>query len=154
MTTSVLQRGAVLLAEDDSNDLLLFRRAWARLNLAGSLQVVDDGDKAIAYLDGRAPWGDRVLHPLPSLLLLDLKMPRRSGFEVLAWIRGHQGLNRLPVVVFTSSAEKRDVDLAYELGANSYLVKPTGFDALVETLQSLWLYWLVLNQMPTSVAAY
>jgi CheY-like chemotaxis protein len=148
MSTTIMGRKALLLVEDDANDVLLFRRAFARLALNLPLHVSEDGDKAINYLSGRPPWNDRDLFPLPSLVLLDLKLPRKSGFEVLAWIRMQENLRRLPVVVFTSSRENRDVCLAYDLGANSYLVKPAGYEALAETLKSVWNYWLLLNESP------
>ena len=138
----------ILLVEDNSTDVLMIRRAFARASPRGTLEVVDDGDKAVAYLSGHEPFADRARHPLPVLLLLDLKLPRRSGLEVLAWLRKEPGLRRLPVVVLTSSEESADVNRAYDLGANSYLVKPVGFDALQQMIRGLGLYWLLLNQNP------
>jgi len=87
-------------------------------------------------------------YPLPALMLLDLKLPRKSGLEVLAWLREQRGLLRLPVVVLTSSKESVDVGQAYDLGANSYLVKPVAFDKLLEMVKALGLYWLILNEKP------
>jgi CheY-like chemotaxis protein len=138
----------VLLAEDNSTDALMVRRAFTKASIQGTLEVVEDGDKAVAYLSGKRPFADRMRHPLPVLLLLDLKLPRRSGLEVLAWIRQQPGLKRLPVVVLTSSEENSDINRAYDLGANSYLVKPVNFDALLEMIKGLGLYWLVLNEDP------
>ncbi len=138
----------ILLVEDDSNDVLLIRRAFKKANIANPLQVVEDGDRALTYLEGQGPYADREQYPLPILVLLDLKLPRRSGLEVLAWLRQRQGLKRLPVVVLTSSKENRDIDQAYDLGANSYLAKPVEFDALVEMMKSLGVYWLILNENP------
>jgi CheY-like chemotaxis protein len=138
----------VLLAEDNSTDALMVRRAFTKAGLRGTLEVVDDGDKAVAYLSGEGEFADRARHPLPVLFLLDLKLPRRSGLEVLAWLRQQPGLKRLPVVVLTSSEESADVNRAYDLGANSYLVKPVDFDALLEMVKGLGLYWLVLNESP------
>lgn len=138
----------ILLAEDNSTDALMIRRAFTKAKLQAALEVADDGDKAVAYLSGQGKFSDRVSHPLPVLLLLDLKLPRRSGFEVLAWIRQQAELKRLPVVVLTSSEESTDINRAYDLGANSYLVKPVDFDALLNMVKTLGLYWLVLNEDP------
>jgi CheY-like chemotaxis protein len=138
----------ILLAEDNSTDALMIRRAFTKAKLQGALEVADDGDKAVAYLSGQGKFADRVSHPLPVLLLLDLKLPRRSGFEVLAWIRQQAELKRLPVVVLTSSEESTDINRAYDLGANSYLVKPVDFDALLHMVKALGLYWLLLNEDP------
>ena len=138
----------ILLVEDNSTDALMIRRAFRKANLANPLQVVDDGDKAVAYLSGQGPYADREKYPLPVLLLLDLKLPRRSGLEVLEWLRQQEGLKRLPVVVLTSSKESSDVNRAYDLGANSYLVKPVDFDPLREMVKTLGLYWVVMNQKP------
>lgn len=138
----------VLLAEDNSTDALMVRRAFAKASLQGALEVVDDGDKAVAYLSGEGAFADRASHPLPALLLLDLKLPRRSGLEVLAWLRRQPGLKRLPVVVLTSSEESTDINTAYDMGANSYLVKPVDFDALLALVKGLGLYWLVQNVNP------
>lgn len=138
----------ILLVEDDPNDVLLIRRAFAKANLANPLHVVGDGDAAVAYLSGAAPYGDRERHPMPVLVLLDLKLPRKSGLEVLQWMRGQADLKRLPVVVLTSSREGTDINRAYDLGVNSYLVKPVGFDALLEMVKALNLYWMILNQPP------
>jgi CheY-like chemotaxis protein len=138
----------ILLAEDNSTDVLMIRRAFTKANMQGTLEVADDGDKAVAYLSGQGKFADRDAHPLPVLLLLDLKLPRRSGFEVLAWVRQQAELRRLPVVVLTSSEESTDINRAYDLGANSYLVKPVNFDALLEMVKGLGLYWLMLNENP------
>ena len=141
--------GAVLLVEDDPNDVLLIQRAFTKANLQVPMQVVDNGEAAVLYLSGAGDYGDRGQHPLPILVLLDLKLPCRSGHEVLAWLRQQPGLKRLPVVVLTSSQEMRDIDRAYDLGANSYLVKPVAFNALIEIVKTLDLYWMTLNQAPT-----
>lgn len=138
----------LLLVEDDPNDVMLFRRAKDKSNLANPLQVVEDGEAAIAYLSGQGTYADRNRYPLPALVLLDLKLPRKSGLEVLAWLRQQPGLRRLPVVVLTSSRESLDVGRAYDLGANSYLVKPVAFDSLLEMVKALGLYWLILNERP------
>lgn len=139
----------ILLVEDDLNDLLLAERAFRKANLANAaLQHVADGDAAVSYLAGEGKYADRNLYPLPALILLDLKLPRRSGLEVLSWMRDQPRLNRLPVVMLTSSKEELDITRAYDAGANSYLVKPFGFDALVDIVNALNQYWLRLNQSP------
>ena len=144
---SEVQR-AVLLVEDKSADVLLIQRAWGKAGIANPLQVVTDGDQAVAYLAGEEPYADRKQYPLPVLVLLDLKLPCRSGLEVLEWVRQQRGLRRLPVVVLTSSQESSDINRAYDLGANSYLVKPVEFAPLLEMMKTFAPYWLVLNQKP------
>jgi CheY-like chemotaxis protein len=138
----------ILIVEDDVNDVLLLHRAFQKANIVAPLQTVSHGDEAIAYLAGEGVYADRERFPPPILVLLDLKLPRRSGLEVLEWIRGQSGLRRLPVVVLTSSRETDDINTAYDLGANSYLVKPVGFEKLLEMVRSLEMYWLTLNQKP------
>lgn len=138
----------ILLVEDNPDDVLLMQRAFKKANLANPLQVVDNGEKAVAYLDGQNPYSDRSQHPVPVLVLLDLKLPRLSGLEVLEWVRTKEGLNRLPIVVLTSSSDSGDVNTAYDLGANSYLVKPVGFDALFDMVKVLQPYWLIMNEKP------
>ena len=134
---------SILLVEDDHNDVLLIKRAFQKVNIANPIIVVNDGEQAISYLAGREPYVDR---NLPILVLLDLKLPRKSGHEVLEWLRKQPNIKRLPVVVLTASSESSDVNLAYDLGANSYLVKPVTFDSLVEMVKTLNLYWLILNK--------
>lgn len=138
----------ILLVEDDPNDVLLLRRAFRGVGLPEPGQVISDGEQAIAYLGGASEYADRELYPLPTLLLLDLKLPRRSGFEVLKWLREQQGTSRLPVVVLTSSRERDDVQRAYDRGANSYLVKPALLEGLRDMVRMLDLYWLQLNEPP------
>jgi len=110
---------------------------------------VGDGEQAIAYLSGAGPYQNREKFPLPMLVLLDLKLPRRSGLEVLAWMR-QQGapICRIPVVVLTSSKQSVDVNRAYELGANSYLVKPVTFEGLLDMVRALEMYWFMMNEQP------
>lgn len=147
----MINNQTILLVDDDSNDVLLIQRAFRKAGLARSLKVVRDGEQAIEYLDGRGQYADREQFPLPFLLLLDLKMPGTNGFEVLRWARGEPELKRLLVVVLTSSSLQADVDRAYELGANSYLVKPVEFDEMVSLLARFEAYWTELNRLPTTV---
>jgi DNA-binding response OmpR family regulator len=107
-----------------------------------------DGEEAVVYLAGEGRYADRLRYPLPGLVLLDLKLPRRSGLEVLQWLREQQVLRRLPVVVLSSSREATDIDRAYDLGANSYLVKPVGSDALLGMVRAMDGYWLSHNELP------
>ena len=139
----------ILLVEDNSDDVLLTRRAFRKANIANPLQVVADGEAAVHYLSGQGGYADRELYPLPVLILLDLKLPRRSGHEVLDWLQQQPELKRLLVVVLTSSKESVDINEAYELGANSYLVKPVAFDALLEMVKTLNQYWFLFNEKPT-----
>ena len=136
----------ILHVEDDPNDVLLVQRAFKKSNITAAVHAVTDGDQAVGYLSGKGDYADRTANPMPHLVLLDLKMPRKSGLEVLAWIRSQNELKLLVVVVFTSSRHDEDVNKDYELGANSYLVKPVGFDSLKEVIISVCHYWGTLNQ--------
>ena len=142
------ERYSILLVEDDPNDIILIKRAFEKANITNPLQVVENGEEAISYLDGKGRYGDREKYPLPILILLDLKLPRKSGHEVLEWLRQQPGLKRLTVVVLTSSQQSSDINRAYDLGANSYLVKPVTFDTLVEVVKNLNFYWVILNENP------
>jgi len=139
---------AILHVEDDPNDVLLIDLAFRKAGLFPSLQVVNDGEGAIDYLAGHGSYSDRAVFPFPELILLDLKLPRRSGFEVLSWLRDREEMRRLPVVVLTSSNQPADVNRAYDLRANSYLVKPSGLGELTEMVHEIWDYWLRLNVRP------
>jgi CheY-like chemotaxis protein len=139
----------VLLVEDNPGDVLLFQRAYRKAQVAYPLQVINDGQAAIDYLQGAAPYNERRHFPMPSLVLLDLKLPRKSGHEVLAWIRSQAALRRLPVVILSSSNQQIDVDRAYDLTINSYLVKPATSTALLELVRLIEQYWLRANMQPT-----
>jgi CheY-like chemotaxis protein len=142
----------ILLAEDDPNDVFFFERALSKFGFpAASLRVVNDGEAATAYLSGEGQYASRSEYPLPALVFLDLKMPRKTGMEVLAWLRGQPALTSLPVVVLTSSKHSLDIEEAYRLRANSYLIKPVRLEELVETLKTAITYWLTMNKTPQSV---
>ena len=145
---NVLEHATVLLAEDDENDVLLMQRAFMKARLANPLQVVRNGEEAIFYLQGNGQYSDRTQFPMPCLVLLDLKMPKRNGFEVLQWIRSQPAIRRLIVVILTASNQTPDINRGYELGANSYLVKPPDMDTLLDMLRTVQGYWLFLNQIP------
>ena len=138
----------VLLVEDNPRDARLIQRAMEKARMLNAVQVQSDGEAAIEYLAGSPPYDDRDRYPLPELVLLDLKLPRKNGFEVLQWLRAQPGLKRLPVVVLTSSDETQDINRAYDLGANSYLVKPVETDELIRLLKEVDLYWFVANTKP------
>ena len=121
-------QAVILLAEDREDDVILIRRAFRSAFLDNPLQIVRDGEECIAYLAGMAKFSNRAEFPLPELLLLDLKMPRMDGFDVLLWLRQQPTLSSLRVIVITSSEALRDVNRAYELGASSFMVKPTDFE--------------------------
>jgi CheY-like chemotaxis protein len=139
---------AILIVEDNADDVMLLQRAFRKANLINPLRVVADGQAAVDYLAGRAPYDDRAEYPLPALVLLDLKLPKLGGHEVLDWIRTQPGLRRLPVAVLTSSRESPDINRAYDLGANSYLAKPVDFDSLLDMVKTLQLYWMIMNERP------
>ena len=134
--------GLILIAEDQEDDILLIRRSLEKAGVRNPIHVVRNGEETIAYLKGEAKSAIQDECRVPSLLLLDLKMPRMDGFEVLRWIRQQPGLKALRIIVLTSSEDIRDVNLAYELGANSYMVKPMDFDQSVEICKFLKDYWL------------
>ncbi|MEG4506932.1 response regulator [Microcoleus sp. F6_B4] len=143
------QTQTILLVEDNPVDILLMQRAFRNETFANtSLQIVRDGDAAVFYLNGDGEYSDRDRYPLPVIILLDLKLPRRSGHEVLVWLRQQPELKRLPVVMLTSSRQTPDVKRAYDLGVNSYLVKPVGFASLLEMMQSFSEYWLNYTELP------
>ena len=143
---------SILLVEDDSNDVFFFERALSKIGFpTSSLRVVNDGEAAIAYLSGKGQYSDRIEYPLPALIFLDLKMPRKTGMEVLAWLRGQPAFGPVPVVVLTSSKHSVEIEEAYRLRANSYLVKAVQMEELVETLRTAVSYWLKMNRTPQSV---
>lgn len=138
----------ILMVEDDPNDILLTQRAFMQASLVNPLRIVRDGEEAINYLGGRDVYADRSKYPLPSLILLDLKLPKRNGLEVLEFLRAQPSLKQTPVIVLTSSQESVDIQRAYALGANSYLLKPVGFDGLLDMVKAIGMYWVLLNQGP------
>jgi CheY-like chemotaxis protein len=131
----------ILVAEDNENDVLMLRRAFQHLSVTAPIQYVDNGEEVIAYLDGTGKFARREEYPLPDILLLDLKMPRKNGFDILTWWRERKDLAAIRVVVLTTSGEIRDVNEAYRLGAASFLVKPVNFDEFRNTLFAMFQYW-------------
>jgi CheY-like chemotaxis protein len=140
----------ILYVEDEEADVFLFQRACKKAGLESPVNAVSDGQIAIDYLSGTGGFGDRRQHPMPTLILLDLKLPRLSGFEFLDWLRRQPKLRTLVVVVFSSSADPRDVQRAYELGANSFIQKPSDLEQTVELARLFKAWWLDRNRFPAS----
>jgi CheY-like chemotaxis protein len=147
----VTDDAVILLVEDREDDVLLIKKSFERAHLTNPVQVARDGDEAIAYLSGEGEFGNRADNPLPILILLDLKMPKVGGFEVLSWVRKQEELRAIPVIVLTCSDQIRDVNKAYELGANSFLVKPLDFENYIELSKLLRQYWLKTVVVTTPV---
>lgn len=138
----------ILLVEDDPNDAELVLRALKRAGTVASIVHVQDGAEALDYLYGRGAFAGRAGHSQPKLMLLDLKLPKLTGLEVLREVRAHPELQRQVVVMLTSSREERDLQEAYRSGVNSYVVKAVNFEELMDTLSRLAHYWLRVNQIP------
>ena len=139
----------VLSAEDEESDAIILKRAFRKATVLNPLTILKDGQEAVDYLSGVAPYGDRNEHPLPALVLLDLKMPRMSGFDVLAWIATRPDLKSIPIIVLSSSSSDADMRRAREMGAQEYLVKPNGVDQLAQIIHGLHSRWqMALHGQP------
>ncbi|UYP47137.1 putative methanogenesis regulatory protein FilR2 [Candidatus Lokiarchaeum ossiferum] len=138
----------ILLVEDNPDDILLTKRALSKNSILNEVVVANDGVQALDYLFGRGKWEGRDTSLKPEVVLLDLKMPKMGGLEVLKEIRENKLTKRLPVIILTTSKEESDVAKGYDLGANSYICKPVDFNQFHEAIKQLGLYWLVLNQSP------
>lgn len=145
---SMTKPAVILLVEDNRMDVELTLDAFRQARFGNTLQVVRSGEEALDYLFGRDRYADRRAHPLPDLVLLDLKLPGLHGHEVLHRIKTTEGLKRIPVVILTSSKEERDLEMSYDRGANSYLVKPISFDGFMGVVSKIGEYWLTLNVGP------
>jgi two-component system, response regulator len=143
----------ILLVEDNPDDEALTLRALKKNNIENKVVVARDGVEAIDYLFGTGTYAGRDPCDLPQIVLLDLKLPKMNGFEVLTKLRGNPRTKLLPVIILTSSKEQKDLALGYGLGANSYVRKPVDFEQFVEAVKQLALYWLVLNERPPSASA-
>lgn len=132
----------VLVIDDDQNDAMLLDLACSMGQVNAKLHFVSDGQQAIAYLEGKPPFNNRLVHPWPGLILLDLKMPKVSGFHVLEWLRDHPGNRRTPVAVFTGSDAPGQMALCYALGADAFIIKPCDFSRLISMMHSLCNYCL------------
>jgi len=138
----------ILLVEDNPDDVALTLHALRTNNVSNKIQVARDGAEALDFIFGRGPHAGRTLKDGPRVILLDLKLPKVDGLEVLRQIKGHQDTRQIPVVVLTSSKEERDIVRSYQLGVNSYIVKPIDFAQFAESVRQLGLYWIILNQPP------
>lgn len=143
-----MKTSRILFAEDDENDVFFMQRAFTEAGLPHTLHVVADGQEAIDYLSGAEKYADRKEYPLPSLLILDLKMPRRTGMEVLEWIRSRPELRMLPVLILSSSAHRHDVERGYALGANAFVAKPSSTEQRTELARMIKGFWLTFNETP------
>jgi CheY-like chemotaxis protein len=141
-TPTVISQPAILYVEDEKSDVLLLRVALTRARLTNPVHIVVDGAEAIDYLAGNGPFADRTQHPLPALVLLDLNLPKKSGFEVLSWVRQQPQFSSLPVVIYTSSVGLIDKDTARLFGATDYFVKRSGVNQIAELARSLTERWL------------
>jgi CheY-like chemotaxis protein len=133
----------ILVVEDEENDFTLLNMAFQRNKILNPVQWVRDGLEAIDYLNGEGAYADRTLYPFPEVLILDLKMPRMNGLELLTWIRDHPDYRVIPTIIMTSSRQDPDIKKAYELGANTYMIKPSSFNELSALVKSAHEYWAV-----------
>jgi CheY-like chemotaxis protein len=131
----------VLVAEDNPDDALLLRRAIDRAGIRARIKIVRDGEEMLLYLQGLGAYADRSANPLPALMILDIKMPKKTGLEVLEWLAVNPQFSVVPTVVLSSSNVERDIRQAYNSGANTYFVKPSTFEELVETMRMIQQYW-------------
>ena len=138
----------VLLAEDNDDEVVLFKRAYKRAGINHSLQIVRDGEEAIAYLKGEGKFSNRRDHPFPILLLLDLQMPRKDGLQVLQWVRKQPLINRLRIIVISGREDVEAARMAYHLGANLFLIKPVDSNVFIDQLKHINAYWLNLSRAP------
>ena len=145
---SVNSNLVILLVEDSEDDVFFMKRALKAAGVDNPLRIARDGQEAIDYLAGTGAYADRSEHPMPSLILLDLKLPYQSGLEVLKWMRDERPEGGPFVIVLTSSREPNDLKTAYQYGAKSYLVKPSSAELLTEMIRALRSYWLNFNQFP------
>ena len=150
MSSTTLRPIDLLLIEDQPSDADLALRALDELGMGGQVHLVEDGAEALDLVFGRDAYADRSVADAPALILLDLKLPKVSGLEVLRCLKSDERTRAIPVIVLSSSKEDRDVERCYEMGVNSYVVKPVDFDRFTETVQRIGTYWLQTNEGPTS----
>ena len=142
------QSRTILLVEDNQSDIGLTRRALEKAHVMNEMVVAEDGQEALDYLYGTGAWAGRDPSDIPALVLLDLKLPRVSGLDVLRRIRENRCTRRLPVVILTSSKEEQDIAAGYDLGVNSYIRKPVDFNQFAHAIEQLGMYWLLMNEAP------
>jgi two-component system, response regulator len=146
--TNMLNQVEVLLVEDNIHDAEMTIRALKKVNLANNLVHVKDGAEALDFIFAQGKYSDREMTDQPKVILLDIKMPKVDGIEVLKQIKSHETSKAIPVVIMTSSKEEQDIISSYELGVNSYVVKPVEFEGFARAVSQLGLYWLLTNQPP------
>jgi CheY-like chemotaxis protein len=142
-------RSTILVADDDPNDQFFIQRELAKVDTSITVKFVNDGEQAVAYLEKAVGLSDRTNFPAPTVIFIDLKMPRMNGFEVLAWLKAHPELKQIPTVVVSSSDAQRDIDEAYKLGANAYLVKPANVDDFRKLFRTTGEFFLEHAATPT-----
>ena len=138
-------RHPILLAEDNPDDILITKRAWSKGLIKNKLYIVNDGEEALEFLYKQGEYSNA---PTPSLMLLDLKMPRVDGFEVLKTVKQDAKLKMLPIIVLTTSNRDKDIQLAYSLGCNSYIVKPVNYERFIEAVKTIYRYWMIMCEIP------
>ncbi len=138
----------ILLVEDNPDDMELCLRALRKANLGNHIHIARDGEEAVEFIFCEGPYADRHIEDIPKVILLDLKLPKLDGFEVLQRLKADARTCKIPVVMMTSSKEQRDVVESYRLGVNSYIVKPVNFESFAKAVEKLGYYWLLLNQPP------
>jgi two-component system response regulator len=138
----------ILFVEDNPNDLELALHALKRNRLANQIEIARDGAEALDFIYGTGAYAGRDVRQVPKIIMLDLKLPKVDGLEVLQRLKSDPQTRTIPIVVLTSSREERDIVESYQLGVNSYIVKPVDFEQFTEAVRSLGLYWLLLNQPP------
>jgi two-component system response regulator len=151
VSVSTAKAGTILLIEDNASDIELTLRAFRKAHIVNELVVAEDGQEALDYLWGEGKWAGRNTADLPALTLLDLKLPKIPGLEVLRRIRADARTRRMPVVILTSSREEPDIAAGYDIGVNSYISKPVDFSQFAGVAEKLGLYWLLLNERPAEV---
>jgi CheY-like chemotaxis protein len=145
--------GTILLIEDEESDAALLRRGFEKIKVLNPIVHLTNGDDALFYLEGRGQYADRTLYPLPALILLDLKLPGMTGFQLLQWMRTRGDVRRIPVVVLTGDDGPETINSAYDLGANSYLLKSADADEIARMVKAIRQYWIELNEPPKLVTA-
>lgn len=141
-------RGELLVVEDNENDVELILRAIKSINLLNKVHVIRDGEEALNYIFAKNKSGKQDIEHMPKVILLDLKLPKLSGLDILKRLKSDERTRSIPVVVLTSSRESSDLNQCYELGVNSYIVKPFDLEGFIKAVSTAGLYWLVVNQMP------
>ena len=142
-----IEQEDIVLIEDNQYDVELIIRALDKINLSYKIVVLEDGEKALDYFFGRGIYKDRNTSVIPKLILLDLKLPKLDGLDVLNEIKSNERTKKIPVVVLTSSNEEKDITESYNLGVNSYIVKPVDFNEFIETVKQIGIYWFILNEV-------